>query len=663
MNQIIENIKSAHESLTRRQQETIDPFDLIVEIQDFIQQIRIAGKDVPPGAERELLRSLVQYWGSVYFENSDTGVFPKTELDPFTGEIPPEPDTGPETPQFLSHLFERYDRYFRYIAIGIAVLGVIWVLTLVGQFVFNRPDDPQSTPALLDQTSTANAVQAISNAATESALIDESTRVAIVGTQTALSGDATRLAPTEAPTPEPSETPTSTPSPTPTLALEILRVELTNLKDQDTVAPMTTLKGTYANLNPGWSIHVLIQNITQEGAPFFPSSEFFTVPAGSIHGEWEIGAQFGGQDEWAVSTPYRISFRIATTDTDREILSNAVADGIDDFAALPSTIIPPTNLVPTTVIRNAFENRVVYSRVSEDGVDLYSTSLDGGNETEIKLTGPNGTAEVDPSLSSDGLNIVFVGVKINHPDYNYSIWVMDSTGQNQVEIEETRTFNVIERPGWQPGGNLIVFSERNLDSGTIQVKLLNLIDREIRTLSPEGRNFQNPVWMPNGKFIIASARQQLSSEREINVLNLGLYKIDVFSGVVTEIYTNPDIEISQPALSPDGRFIAFVAYPSNNPEAQQELYILDIDPETGLPIDPKAGPMPLTKRGFLTLPSWDSSGQTIYFQTFERDEISGAIVGMIFAIEKDGANVRRVDTPIRVYRGPVIGLIEVPPSP
>ncbi|HLF88021.1 MAG TPA: hypothetical protein VI451_03690, partial [Anaerolineales bacterium] len=538
MNPTIDNIKSIHEALSRRQQETDDPFDLIVEIQDFIQQIRLAGKDVPPGAERELLRSLVQYWASVYFDHSDTGVFPKTDLDPFTGEIPPELDTTPETPSFLPHLLERYDRYLRYIVIGLGVLGMLWVLTIIGQFFLNQPGDPQSTPiAILDQTRTANELQAASNAATESALIEETTRVAIVGTQTALSSDATRLAPTETPTPEPSVKPTITSSPTPTLAPQILFVELTNLKDQDTVAPKITLKGTYANLEPGWSIHVLIQNIAQEGAPFFPSSEFFTIPAGSTNGEWNIEVQFGKEEEWTVSTPYRVSFRIATTDSDREILLNAVSDGILDLAILPSTIKPPTNLIPTTVIRNSFENRIVYTRVSDEGVGVFSSSLDGKNE--INLTGANSTTETDPAISNDGLSIVFVGRKTNHPDYNYSLWMMNSTGQNQVEFEGTRTFNPIERPAWSPDGNLIVYNERNLETGLWEVKILNRSDLQIRTISQERRNIRSPVWMPNGKFLIVSARSLNPVPINQTATSLSLFKIDVETGVESEIYTNP----------------------------------------------------------------------------------------------------------------------------
>ena len=654
MNPTIDNIKSIHEALSRRQQETDDPFDLIVEIQDFIQQIRLAGKDVPPGAERELLRSLVQYWASVYFDHSDTGVFPKTDLDPFTGEIPPELDTTPETPSFLPHLLERYDRYLRYIVIGLGVLGMLWVLTIIGQFFLNQPGDPQSTPiAILDQTRTANELQAASNAATESALIEETTRVAIVGTQTALSSDATRLAPTETPTPEPSVKPTITSSPTPTLAPQILFVELTNLKDQDTVAPMTTLKGNYANLETGWSIHVLIQNIAQEGAPFFPSSEFFTIPAGSTNGEWEIEVQFGSEEEWAVPTPYRISFRIATTDNDREILSNEVADGIDDLAALPSTIKTPSGLIPTNVFRNVFEYRIVYSLTTEAGVDLFSSRLEGSNP--LQLTGPNSLAEIDPAISPDGLRIAFVGWKLNHPDYNYSIWIIDSTGQNPVEIEETRTFNVIERPQWKPDGNWIIYNEQDQESRKWQVKLLNLENREISTISPEGGNFRAPVWMPNGKYVIASAIQG-----SISVFNLSLFRINIETKETTVIYSNPEIEIIQSAISPDGRFITFVAFPSGRPEENQELYQLEINPETG---DPIASPTLLLTKAVIYYPVWAPDGQVIYFQASERDPISGNLVGGLFSTDITGLKEQSILYQARISRGPAIGLIEVLPFP
>jgi Tol biopolymer transport system component len=144
---------------------------------------------------------------------------------------------------------------------------------------------------------------------------------------------------------------------------------------------------------------------------------------------------------------------------------------------------------------------------------------------------------------------------------------------------------------------------------------------------------------------------------------LSLFKIDVETGVESEIYTNPELAIDQPAISPNGQYIAFVAYPANNPESSQGLYVLEINPETGFPVNTINDLEPLTTRSFLTYPVWDSSSETIYFQTLDRDTASGDFVGKIFAIGLDGENERVIPTGIRVNRGPVIGLIEVTTSP
>ncbi|HLF89891.1 MAG TPA: hypothetical protein VI451_13155, partial [Anaerolineales bacterium] len=91
--------------------------------------------------------------------------------------------------------------------------------------------------------------------------------------------------------------------------------------------------------------------------------------------------------------------------------------------------------------------------------------------------------------------------------------------------------------------------------------------------------------------------------------------------------------------------------------------VLEINPETGFPVNTINDLEPLTTRSFLTYPVWDSSSETIYFQTLDRDTASGDFVGKIFAIGLDGENERVIPTGIRVYRGPVIGLIEVMTSP
>ncbi len=82
-------------------------------------------------------------------------------------------------------------------------------------------------------------------------------------------------------------------------------------------------------------------------------------------------------------------------------------------------------------------------------------------------------------------------------------------------------------------------------------------------------------WTPDGASIVLSANRR--EDRELEPLDADLHALDVATGEVTQLTTRygPD---TQPAVSPDGRTIAYVGFDDRFQAYQPEkLYLVDID--------------------------------------------------------------------------------------
>jgi len=88
MTKNIKAITDKHKELSVRALETSEKQALIPDVNELINTVRLAGETTPPGDNRETLRSLVTYWASFSYENSEDQVFPNVELAPYLGHDP-----------------------------------------------------------------------------------------------------------------------------------------------------------------------------------------------------------------------------------------------------------------------------------------------------------------------------------------------------------------------------------------------------------------------------------------------------------------------------------------------------------------------------------------------------------------------------------------------
>jgi TolB protein len=137
---------------------------------------------------------------------------------------------------------------------------------------------------------------------------------------------------------------------------------------------------------------------------------------------------------------------------------------------------------------------VIYAHGVDDGVDIYTVPLSGGNGRRLSVG--RGSDNVSPSFSPDGRRIAFMSGRAGHPE----IYTMDSDGTN-VDLLTPLEFGESAyraSPDWSPDGRLVAFQSQI--GGTFQVLTINLRDRSLKQLTSDGRN-EDPSWAPDGRHV------------------------------------------------------------------------------------------------------------------------------------------------------------------
>ena len=140
-----------------------------------------------------------------------------------------------------------------------------------------------------------------------------------------------------------------------------------------------------------------------------------------------------------------------------------------------------------------------------------------------------------------------------------NIWIADPANPDdayQVTFSESGIYNFAV----SPEGDRIAFAEHNPDSGTIDLKMLNLDDGTITVLvtCPDSE-CKSPAWNPEGSMI---AYERTIVRRNFSSLNpdpTSIWLLDLRDDPPTTrpLFNNPQILGHSPQWSPGGRRLAF----------------------------------------------------------------------------------------------------------
>ncbi len=703
---LIEEIKARHEILSEQTGQVSDPAKLLPEAERFIQEIRQAGKYIPVGKQRDLLVSLSSFWATYVFQHSAEGRYPNTDLDPPI-DMPAGGGLG------LDEMIE-FVRTRPWIAL-VGIAAVVVLVWLVGQIIpstgANKATETaayaatqqawtqvaslstEAASTLVAGTAVAQAdddgdglsnIQEINlgtdpktadtdgdglldgvevnihgtsplNNDTDGDTLDDGKEISEGSSPLNVDSDGDGLndnvdpdpgrLPT--PTPEPTWTPTPTPTPeyiaTPTTAVPAgVSVKVSNLMDGQEVRPAQKLVIAYANLLPGWSLHVLLQpqtlSVQQAAVTYYPLESYYVVPVEATSGEWSVEVPFGQGEALDHPEWYNLTLAVATSEAARKALVAAVDLGFADF---PDEVLSLRQGITEvyTVFRGAYteidEVRLLYSayRQDPDRVDLVAALPDGSDPQTIP--GLEDLSPWQPSLSPDGKMLAFVSRLQTKEGVSHQLWVADSDGRNRTPV--LRQFGAIERPVWSPDGRYIAYSAvpTDVETNVLNLFLYDTVTGEFLQLTQGSPSDRYPSWMPDSKALVFNSRAEATS-------TLGIFMIDIATGKIEVLY-DTKAEESQACVSPDGTRVAFVSSPDATSTSNRDIYVLDLRSGEAQRVT--------SDEALDQYPAWHPDGRSVYFETYRTGTFT------IWAVDVDGSNLRQVTFgPSEV--APFLGLVD-----
>ncbi len=182
----------------------------------------------------------------------------------------------------------------------------------------------------------------------------------------------------------------------------------------------------------------------------------------------------------------------------------------------------------------------------------------GGEARAITDAVRDTAEELDPALSPDGRQVLFSGERAGRR----GLWLADLSGGAPRLLSETTFLDGFDGQGaWSPDGGTVAFSravvrvEGDEVSGWSEIALLDLASGEIRSLAIEGLpepDVRDPAWSPDGARIafVAAWAQDAGGGR--------VWSVPAEGGAATPL-TPEGVGALAPAWSPDGARIAFLA--------------------------------------------------------------------------------------------------------
>jgi Tol biopolymer transport system component len=223
---------------------------------------------------------------------------------------------------------------------------------------------------------------------------------------------------------------------------------------------------------------------------------------------------------------------------------------------------------------------------------------------EITQTGePGGYAS--PRISPDGKSLA---VSVFGPDdTRYSIWVYDLLRGTKTR----RTFDPgnAHSPQWSPDGKTLVFVSTSSGTTHIYRKAADGSGDTTPLVAEAGSAEGAPFWSFDGRYVLFSR----TSGRAQATANYAIWALPMFGDRKAFSVLQSSIFLDQPALSPDGKWLAYRSTESGVPQ----IYIA--------PFPGGTGKWQVSKSGGI-FPRWRRDGRELFYLSLD-NKIMAAEIG------------------------------------
>jgi len=230
--------------------------------------------------------------------------------------------------------------------------------------------------------------------------------------------------------------------------------------------------------------------------------------------------------------------------------------------------------------------QVAWVEITKEGSAIFISASTGGTPRRITA---GGQSESAIAWSPDSKQMAFLSdaTKPGQPQ----LYVVNAVAGAPRKLTSVKGF--LASPGWSPDGKTLAFlftenAERAAgplvaekpQTGVIKEAVteqrLSLVDAtggKVRQISPADMYVYEYDWSPDGKSFVTTAAHGNGDD---NWYVAQIYTIAAAGGEMKSIYTPPsDSQIAVPALSPDGKSVAFISgIMSDEPAVGGDIFII-----------------------------------------------------------------------------------------